>query len=204
MSELRLFIPEKKEVYERFREKLMSRISKGEDKEYLFIAKVMNTSNADYDTVLERVEWINANYSTRMPEGDRKVIANYISGRSDFDAALDEDGYSLVDDLRKCGTSKKHFSFATKYCHHCRPNKYPIYDALNMRVLAIYYGYRDKYNQEPDSKLISYREYCSCHDLFRSDFVNRKPADYADDEGFYIDKFIQAMGGAKEIRDLLF
>jgi len=115
---------------------------------------------------------------------------------------LDEEGYALINKLRECGTAKKHFSFATKYCHHCRPNKYPVYDALNMWVMSIHYGYEYVDDPKSGSEFRPYQDFVECYNLFCKDFI--AGIEHGDDEGFYIDKYIQAIGNGAGLRELLF
>ena len=65
-------------------------------------------------------------------------MAKHIVGIRDFDAHLRKGNLSIVEELRnkdKNGTSRDLYSFATKYCSHHVPDKFPIYDRYVHKVL---------------------------------------------------------------------
>jgi len=178
----------------------------GIEKEKNFLQSFIDIPiNTDPELVRERVRWLSSYFTTRISrkgidsEQDKIVKIITLPG---FDAKLDIDGYGLVDelvnDMEKSGT-KRHFSFASKYCHHCRPNKYPIYDRLNMCVMNIFYGYKF------DSK--DYAGFVKCYEMFCDEYIDgygRQKEQHAY-EGLYIDKYIQAIGSdsESELRKLL-
>lgn len=138
-----------------------------------------------------RVRNINSIYSTRLPEPAIVEITNYIINPDNhFDKSL-EDGYGVIKALRKeahsikrkDGSPKDYLSFASKYCHHCRPNKFPIYDSVNVWAFTVLMGYKDQRD---------YSEFVKCFKVFCSEVINRVALD--EDEGFYIDKYIQSIG----------
>ena len=70
-------------------------------------------------------------------------MVSFIRGL-DLNKELNADGYDLVDNLKQAHSRKKknndlveYLSFASKFCHHCCPNKYPIYDSINVRVFNV-------------------------------------------------------------------
>lgn len=152
-----------------------------------------NPRNSEQLIVESRVKNINSIYSTRLLKQAIVEIANYIiNPANDFDKSL-ECGYRAIEALRREAHSVKkgkdkmipvdYLSFASKYCHHCRPNVFPIYDSVNVRVFTVLMGYNDHRD---------YSEFVKCFKVFCSDVINRVTLD--EDEGFYIDKYIQSIG----------
>lgn len=90
---------------------------------------------------------------------------------------------SLVTDFARAAKTRGRFqlSFASKYCHHCNPNMFPIYDSVNAEYLKRHYSYAD----EKD-----YGKYIEAYSLFCANIgVNLSTAKNPY-EGFYVDKFI--------------
>ena len=140
--------------------------------------------NTDEKIVKHRVREVNRRYSTRV---SHKVLDEMVSFivHSDFDRKLDSNDYKLVDELRRAHTRSKksgrvdYLSFASKYCHHCRPNRYPIYDSVNVCVFEVFLGYKDRRD---------YGDYVEC---FKALCSSLKLKEF---DGFYLDKYIQAIG----------
>lgn len=145
--------------------------------------------------IKERVRKLNAIYRTRISLVVLEEIASFISSELNFNDRLESADYSVVHEIM-CGHNKKredetpveYFSFATKYCYHCHPDKYPIYDSVNMNVMKIYYGYEFKRRDSSNN----YEEYVECFNAFCG-FLGYSKLERRD--GFYIDKYIQALGG---------
>lgn len=159
--------------------------------------------NSEQSIVDSRVRSINSTYSTRLPKQAIAEITNYIINPvNHFDELLGF-GYGAIEALRreahslKKGKDKKtpvdYLSFASKYCHHCRPNIFPIYDSVNVWVLTVLMGYKDKRD---------YNEFVKCFKVFCGEVINRVVLD--EDEGFYIDKYIQSIGsgGSKSVHGM--
>jgi hypothetical protein len=148
--------------------------------------------NVDYATALQQVITLNNKYRTHLSLGlssepdESSELANFIvsdSFQSRILSTNKEVVISLVIDLANAAKSRGRFnlSFASKYCHHCNPNMYPIYDSENVKYLCNHYSYDDKkdYNQFYDS----YSKFCKDIGIDLE-----KASDKA--EGFWIDKFI--------------
>lgn len=210
MKDYKLYIP-KRGDYEIFRkelqeEKLQDKIIKRVEKEREFMHEFLsNPENTNKEKVEKRVRKLNTMYSTRLSMKENNNVLGEIINRilySEFDDLLDHKGYEAVAKLRVIKSERTKsktidcFSFATKYCHHCRPNKFPIYDSLNMRVMNVYYGYKHGGKD--------YEEYVKCHTMFCEEFITdfEEVKRQNSDEGFYIDKYIQAIGGS-DLRTLL-
>ena len=204
-TEYRCYIP-KLGDYELFRNTIIATKPEGLEKERGFLQGFIDTPiNTDPVLVKARVQWLSAYYSTRISkkgiDSEQDKIVKIIT-MPGFDAKLDQKSHRLVDelvyDMEKSGT-KRHFSFASKYCHHCRPNIYPIYDRLNMCVMNIFCGYKF------DSK--DYEGFVKCYKMFYNEFIEGYCQKNELDayEGLYIDKYIQAIGSdsESELRKLL-
>lgn len=211
MTGYRLYIP-KRGHYESFRDELKKGSPEMDSERELLREFMENRNNEDEKAVNLRVKKLNSRYSTRISGFEQQEIVEFIV-TSGFDKRLEEDGYGLVDELRYVRSNRPnnhgfidHLSFATKYCHHCCPNKYPIYDSLNMRVMSIYFGYNDILKvgiygskEKRETRLRSYEDFVDCYKAFCEEFIDDdydKSVMRRDDEGFYIDKYIQAIGGS--------
>ena len=148
--------------------------------------------NADRETVLQQIITINRKYSTHLSFGKSNApdegteLADYIISEH-FQSRIttkDEDvAAALVMDLAKAAKTRGRFllSFASKYCHHCNPNMFPIYDYVNAIYLRDHYSYSDNHD---------YREYIEAYALFcHSIGVDLEKASDKQ-EGFWVDKFI--------------
>ena len=148
--------------------------------------------SVDRETALQQIKTVNSKYSTHLSFGKSNApdeggeLADFIVSKS-FQSRIktkDKDvAASLVMDLAKAAKTRGHFhlSFASKYCHHCNPNMFPIYDSVNAEYLNKHYLYRGQKD---------YREYIDAYALFcRSIGVDLETADDKQ-EGFYVDKFI--------------
>lgn len=72
----------------------------------------------------------------------------------DIDSRLRRKDPNLVDDIKSIyanGKVRNHYSFATKYCsHHC-PDRYPIFDSYVEKMLKYFrdvYGFADFRNKD--------------------------------------------------------
>ena len=192
MPEYRIYFPSP-EGYSVFRRNLIKSEDNLYKRENAFLKEFSdNPKNTDAGTVKRRVTELNRLYSTRASGDELVEVVNLIL-HMNFEQQLDEAGYKLMELLRHVPSSRvnsgriDHLSLASKYCHHCRPDKYPIYDSVNVRVLSVYFGYKDKRD---------YEEYVKCFKAFCS-FLGYD--ELKDNEGFYIDKYIQAIGTRNEL-----
>ncbi len=148
--------------------------------------------NVDRETALKQIITINRKYSTHLSFGKSNApdeggeLADYISSEY-FQSRItttDEDiAAALVMDLAKAAKTRGRFllSFASKYCHHCNPNMFPIYDSVNAIYLRKHYSYSDNHE---------YKEYVKAYTLF-CDSIGVDLATASDkQEGFWVDKFI--------------
>lgn len=181
-----------KKGYEQFREDLKNNKEafpwfEGE-KKFLESFKAI----VDRETALQQVITINSKYSTHLSfgkssapdEGDE--FADFIvseSFQSRITTTEKDVAAALVTDLAKAAKTRGRFqlSFASKYCHHCNPNMFPIYDSVNADYLKEHFSYNG--NKDYRSYIDAYARFCS------KIGVNLENADDKQ-EGFYVDKFI--------------
>ncbi|SHM40099.1 hypothetical protein [Ruminococcus flavefaciens] len=146
----------------------------------------------DCETALQQIKTINSKYSTHLSFGkseladESRELAAFIASKSfqsrigtkDIDVAA-----ALVIDLAKAAKTRGRFllSFASKYCHHCYPNMFPIYDSINAIYLKENYSYKDK--KDYGEYIDAYSRFCQKIDVNLVTVSNRY-------EGFYVDKFI--------------
>ena len=196
----KLYIP-KEGDYDAFRKNYLEANNDGER---VFLQEFLdNPGNTDKTTVEYRVRKLNSKYSTRLSTREIGAVVKLIVA-PEFDEKLYNDrgnGYATISYLRilasertKNGTIDA-YSFATKYCHHCNPNHYPIYDSVNARVMTVYYGYQDTRD---------YEKFVECYRAFCMKLIPNIEGLKCqnDDAGFYVDKYIQAIGGT-ELRKFL-
>lgn len=124
-------------------ESALSYLFRGEDSPF--------KENKDISKVIIKVVALNDFYSTNIYRVHD--VANNILNIKDFDKRLQKGDLSLIEDLRKLvfrsysigkGSNsylwnKKEldiYSFATKYCSHHQPDKFPIYDKYVDKVLT--------------------------------------------------------------------
>lgn len=172
------------------------------DEEYLLRHFRENPENTGQAYVEHRVKKLSSLYRTRVPENEQKQLIDIIKN-PEFDERLetDKDGsYEAVLSLLgvnrekegKPPTEVNHLSFATKYCHHCKPNMYPIYDAVNKEVLMTLSDCKEISRAKGYMKYLSYAE---CYKAVCRDYIIDLDKDNPDrDEGFYVDKYIQSIG----------
>ena len=179
-----------KEDYARYKEELQEK-EKNDKKfwvrgelEFLREFKV----EGDYNTVLQQVKRLNSLYKTRLSNDECKKMADFISYSDIFrDRILTNDrdvAASLVMELAEAAKEirgRSNLSFASKYCHHCNPNIFPIFDSLNVLYLKSHYSFTSKGD---------YRKYMDTYALFCQDIgVDLSNAEDKE-EGFWVDKFI--------------
>lgn len=93
--------------------------------------------NKDIQSVMTKCATLNTFYSTHIPGQKIYEIAKDIVSIKDVDERLSLGDKTLVDEIAKAGDDKYKYSFATKYCSHHQPDKFPIYDDIVATVLYI-------------------------------------------------------------------
>ena len=124
--------------------------------------------NADLQEVLTKACVLNYFYSTNIL--DVHFVAQHIVGLN-IDNALDNADVDIVDKIARVkigGKDKRFYSFATKYCSHHRPDKFPIYDSLVSEAL-MYFKNKDKFSAFKYDDLRDYKIFVKVISAF-SDF----------------------------------
>ena len=90
---------------------------------------------------------------------------------------------ALVTDLAKAAKTRGRFqlSFASKYCHHCNPNMFPIYDSVNSDYWKNHFSYKN--DKDYRDYIDAYARFCSKIGVDLENMSDKQ-------EGFYVDKFI--------------
>ena len=101
--------------------------------------------NKKIEHVLLKVSALNDFYSTNI--FDTYSVAKHILNK-DIDSRLEDNDYSLVNDIARIsikGKSKNFYSFASKYCSHHKPITYPIFDSFVGKMM-LHYKAADGFN----------------------------------------------------------
>jgi hypothetical protein len=130
---------------------------------------LQHPSNALFEDVLLKVVFLNSLYNTNVFavwEMARHILELAV------DPALQAADLHLVERIARLtirGKTRRHYSFATKYCSWHRPEDFPIYDSLVDRVLI---QYRDcfAFGQFSRSDLQEYWKYKEVLAAFRTHF----------------------------------
>jgi hypothetical protein len=119
--------------------------------------KVM-PENKSIDDILIKASTLNDFYSTNIYY--IFAVALHIK-ELDIDERLKKGDASLVDDIAQNVIAGKKFyfySFASKYCSHHQPLKYPIYDSYVEKVL-MYFKKKDRFDNFKKDDLKNYCRY---------------------------------------------
>jgi hypothetical protein len=125
--------------------------------------------NVLFDDVLLKVALLNSLYNTNIFAF--WAMALHIHGLN-IDPSLEDCDPTLVSRIAPLtirGKTRRHYSFATKYCSWRRPDAYPIYDRLVERAILIF---RDQYafTEFNRSDLKEYPRYKAILTSFRKHF----------------------------------
>lgn len=146
----------------------------------------------DRETALQQIIKINSKYSTHLSFGKSNApdesgeLADFIVSESFQKRIMTKSkdvAAELVTELAHAAKTGGRYllSFASKYCHHCNPNMYPIFDDVNLEYLKKHYSYTG----EKD-----YRKYMDAYSLFCEDIGVDLSKTKDKTEGFWVDKFI--------------
>lgn len=192
------------EGYEQFKKDLNSN-----DKDFFWFKSELEflenfvKENVNREIALQQVIILNKKYKTRLSLGKSKLsdesgeLTEFIVSDSFKNRINTKDtnvAISLINDFRKAAKARGRdlLSFASKYCHHCNPNMFPIYDSENVEYLKNHYSYKDKKD---------YSEYIDVYNLFcKSIGVDLENA-VDNKEGFYVDKFINNLEKSDKIHE---
>ena len=124
--------------------------------------------NADIEDVLVKASALNDFYSTNI--FSIFPVAKHIRELG-IDDRLDAGDLSLVDDIATVtmgdGSTRRFYSFATKYCSHHKPLVYPIYDSY-VDALLRHFRKRGSFASFKNADLFEYGEYARVLVEFRA------------------------------------
>lgn len=126
--------------------------------------------NKDIESVLLKVSALNDFYSTNI--FDTYTVAKHILSL-DIDSRLSGGDHALVNDLASVNTGGKirnFYSFASKYCSHHNPDRFPIYDSYVDKMLR-HYRKVDKFYKFKNEELKSYPKFIETIERLR-EFYN--------------------------------
>lgn len=125
--------------------------------------------NRVIEHVLLKVTALNAFYSTNIY--DTFTTAKHILTQ-DVDSRLKRNDLSLVHDIAKVTIKERRrnfYSFASKYCSHHSPDRYPIYDSFVEKML-LRYGKKDRFEKFKQEDLKRYERFVGVIESFRKHF----------------------------------
>ncbi|WP_318463959.1 hypothetical protein [Photobacterium leiognathi] len=114
--------------------------------------------NDKIEDVLLKVSALNDFYSTNIY--DTYSVSKHILSLN-IDEKLNQGCLDLVDEIAPIkinGTTRRFYSFTTKYCSHHRPDDYPIYDSYVEKML-MHFKKRDSFCQFKKYELKNYRRF---------------------------------------------
>ena len=115
--------------------------------------------NDDIDDILIKASSLNDFYSTKIfsifPVAKHIKDLNIDKGLEDGDLSL----VSKIASININGVNKKFYSFASKYCSHHKPEKFPIYDYYVDTMLK-YFQKTDSFYKSKKMDLKNYETFC--------------------------------------------
>lgn len=137
-------------------------------------------NNTDINDILIKAASLNDFYSTNI--FSIFAVAKHIHSLN-IDERLREGDLSLVDDISDItinGKAKRFYSFASKYCSHHEPTRFPIYDFYVEKVL-IHFRQVDKYCDFQNEDLKQYPLFMAILEAFQTHYglsdYNKKDLD---------------------------
>ena len=123
-------------------------------------------NNTDINDILIKASSLNDFYSTNI--FNIFAVAKHIHSLK-IDKRLRKGDLSLVDDIADItigGKNKRFYSFASKYCSHHEPTKFPIYDYFVEKVL-IHFRNTDKFCKFQNEDLKQYPTFLEILNAFQ-------------------------------------
>jgi len=125
-----------------------------QEKSVVMIFREQYPKNTKIEEVLVKVAVLNDFYAANI----FKVypVARHIV-KLDIDNSLANADLDIVDKIARVDEkSKRHYSFATKYCSHHRPDDFPIYDKFVSKTLTYF---KDKFYKSGEFDLKNYKSF---------------------------------------------
>ena len=127
-----------------------------QEESVVMLFKELYPKNTDIKEVLIKVGVLNDFYGTNI--FDVYPVARHIV-ELDIDSNLNKADLDVVDKISRAkGVKNRHYSFATKYCSHHRPDVYPIYDSFVDKVLG-YFRDNEKFYEFKNEDLKIYETF---------------------------------------------
>ncbi len=142
--------------------------------------------NRDIESILLKVSVLNDFYSTRIYNSKIFPTAKHILNINNIDSRLKSGDLTLVNDIAET-KFKRFYSFASKYCSHHNPDKFPIYDSYVGKML-VHYRTVDKFHKFKNKDLKSYPKFVESIEALRG-FYGVKQSSIRD-----LDRFLWQAG----------
>jgi len=137
---------------------------------YPFADKILKSEFIRNDDSLEhiykKVVLLNSLYSTNIFATFDLALHIYRIDR--FRERVETGDRNLIEEIRHCTigeTQKNFYSFATKYCHHHNPNKFPIFDKYVEKMLLLKLRELEPKTHFDKDMLKKYPYFLECIDL---------------------------------------
>ena len=125
--------------------------------------KELYPKNTEIKEVLIKVGVLNDFYGTKI--FDVYPVAQHIVELK-IDSNFDNADLDIVDKISRAkGVKNRHYSFATKYCSHHRPDAFPIYDRFVDKMLR-YFRDNDKFHEFKNEDLRNYISFKGVYQVF--------------------------------------
>ena len=149
-----------------------------QEKALRFLFKKQYPDNTKIEGILLKVSALNDFYSTNI--FDTYTVSKHILNCKKIDEKLRSGDLDLVNEIalvtvnEKTGKTINFYSFASKYCHHHKPETYPvIYDGYVEKML-MYFKRKDKFRNFKKGDLKKYKELLKIIKAFKEHYVPGK------------------------------
>ena len=144
-----------------------------QEKVLCFLFKKRYPENTKIEDILLKVSALNGLYNANISyHFDLYTVSKHILDR-DIDERLRIGDIDLVDEIARVtseGETKTLYSFASKYCHHHKPEAYPIiYDGYVEKTL-MYFKRKDKFLDFKKDDLKKYKKFLRIIKAFKEHY----------------------------------
>lgn len=124
---------------------------------------ILCPKNNDLSDILIKCSVINKFYSTNVYNINN--LARHIMNLN-IDTRLMNGDITLVNEIAEAPGKRKFYSFATKYCSHHFPERFPIYDS-NVELVLKYFREKDNFASFKNEDLKNYLNFVEIINAFR-------------------------------------
>lgn len=124
---------------------------------------ILCPKNNDLSDILIKCSVLNKFYSTNVYNINN--LAEHIMNLN-IDTRLMNGDITLVNDIAEAPGKRKFYSFATKYCSHHFPERFPIYDS-NVELVLKYFREKDNFASFKNEDLKNYLKFVEIINAFR-------------------------------------